>query len=244
MDTENLKALALAATPEHEFTDDERRLYELMSEISEDCWCAGWMHGNEFSLWEAISTGNLRYGMGEMDRDLLAQVAALSVKTGKWIIWRDDQDGLDPHDVSEWGPYAVSLKDWTDRCSDRDQMKQERDELRAELERLRAVMKQAAIGYESGFFSSTPSDLEGRFVLHYGTPQEAEGAFFALTTAIEAELPSRCRAAGGNTNENMVVSKQAKNDAKTAETRMDSGFAGGGQVSAPAAGTDQARKPA
>lgn len=102
-------------TPEHEFTDDERRLYELMSDISEDCYCAGWMHGNEFALWNAIATGDLRYGMGEMDRDKLAQVTALSVKTGKWIIWRDDNDGLDPHDSSEWGPYAITLEAWVSR---------------------------------------------------------------------------------------------------------------------------------
>lgn len=102
-------------TPENDFTDDERRLYELMSEISEDCYCARWMNGNEFALWDAITTGDLRYGMGEMDRDQLAQVAALSVKTGKWIIWCDDHDGLDPHDPSEWGPYAITLKEWAGR---------------------------------------------------------------------------------------------------------------------------------
>jgi hypothetical protein len=68
------------------------------------------------------------------------------------------------------------------------QLERERDELRAEVERLQAVMKQAAIGYESGFFSSSPNDLEGRFVLHYGTPAEAESAFLALTTAIESAI--------------------------------------------------------
>jgi hypothetical protein len=61
-------------------------------------------------------------------------------------------------------------------------------ELIAEVERLRAVMKQVAIGYESGFFASGPTDLEGRFILHYGTPLEAEAAFVVLTTAIEAAI--------------------------------------------------------
>jgi hypothetical protein len=102
---------------EAEFTDAEHKLYDLMSEISEDCWCAQWMCGNEFALWDAIADGDLKYGQSEIDRALLSQVAALSVKTGKWIIWRDDHDGLDPHDVSEWGPYAISLADWKQRLA-------------------------------------------------------------------------------------------------------------------------------
>lgn len=105
--------------PESAFSDDERKLYELMSDISEDCWCAGWMHGNEFALWDAITTGDLNYGMGEIDRVDLAQVAALAVGCGRWIIWRDDDDGLDKNDASEWGAYSISLKDWFERCDGR-----------------------------------------------------------------------------------------------------------------------------
>lgn len=96
-------------------TPAESRMFELMSEISEDCWCAGWMHGNEFALWKAMVSGELNYGQAVIDRALLSQVAALSVETGKWIIWRDDADGLDDRDVSEWGPYAITLADWQAR---------------------------------------------------------------------------------------------------------------------------------
>lgn len=103
--------------PERDFSADEHKLYELMSEISEDCYFAGWMHGNEFALWDARNTGRLEYGLTKIDRDLLSKVAALSVRCGRWIIWRDDSDGLDPHDVSEWGPYSISLADWSERCA-------------------------------------------------------------------------------------------------------------------------------
>lgn len=39
-------------------------LARLMSDISEDCWCAGWMSGTEFALWKAVQTGDGIVGIG------------------------------------------------------------------------------------------------------------------------------------------------------------------------------------
>ena len=40
----------LAACPsEGNFSEQQTELYELMSEISEDCYCAGWMMGLEYN---------------------------------------------------------------------------------------------------------------------------------------------------------------------------------------------------
>src|SRR6185312_5627864 len=43
----------------------------LMSEISEECYCAGWLIGNEHRLWSAMTdpTDDRRYGMGEISQE-------------------------------------------------------------------------------------------------------------------------------------------------------------------------------
>lgn len=40
------------------------RLASLMSDLSEDCWCAGWLSGTEFALWELANAGGGLWGMG------------------------------------------------------------------------------------------------------------------------------------------------------------------------------------
>lgn len=86
-------------------------MYDTMSEISEDCYCAGWMMGLEFAVWSALQDGNRQYGMGEMDADQLEQCRALSAELDGWVIWVDDQDhpGL-PAD--EWGARFVGMSEW------------------------------------------------------------------------------------------------------------------------------------
>ena len=41
-----------------------RLLYKKMSDISEDCWCAGWMMGNEYALWKILRGDRHDYGWG------------------------------------------------------------------------------------------------------------------------------------------------------------------------------------
>jgi hypothetical protein len=90
----------------------QRALYQMMSDISEDCWCAGWMMGNEFALWDAIVTGDRTYGQCWMDEDMLASCKALAEQVGGWIEWRDDEHGLP---VADWGPYFVPMPQWLDK---------------------------------------------------------------------------------------------------------------------------------
>jgi hypothetical protein len=37
-----------------DLSPDQRRLADYMSELSESAYCAGWMEGLEFALWEAV----------------------------------------------------------------------------------------------------------------------------------------------------------------------------------------------
>jgi hypothetical protein len=39
-------------------TDSQWDLYDRMSGISEDCYCAGWVGGNEYDIWDALQHGD------------------------------------------------------------------------------------------------------------------------------------------------------------------------------------------
>lgn len=87
--------------PESEFSDKQRALYDLMSEISEEQYCAVWMRGNDRTIWRALQTGDLRYGMGEIDANLLRGCKKLSIELDGWIVW-----------VGTEGPYFVQMPKW------------------------------------------------------------------------------------------------------------------------------------
>lgn len=61
-------------------------LEKLMSAISEEYWCAGWMHGLEYTLWDVV-TGR-RTGVCRPEE--IEQLKYLSEKCGGWIFW-DEQ---------------------------------------------------------------------------------------------------------------------------------------------------------
>jgi hypothetical protein len=76
-------------------------LVGLMSGISEDCWCAHWMHDLEFTLWEAMMTGKNNLGFGMRDCDL-ARLKSLHELAGGWWIWPEDEDRQRFVSTEEW----------------------------------------------------------------------------------------------------------------------------------------------
>jgi hypothetical protein len=72
-------------------------LLGLMTGISEEYWCASWMDGLEFALWNA-QDGAL-YGMGSLTPRQCMLLRLLSEECGGWWCWRD-------------GPKFVSAADW------------------------------------------------------------------------------------------------------------------------------------
>lgn len=96
---------------EKNFTKGQKLLYERMSAISESCFCAGWIGGNEFSIWKALITGDTTFGFDHMDLDDLDTCKKLAYTLGGWIVWYDDED--DPSlPVEEWGPRFVTFEEW------------------------------------------------------------------------------------------------------------------------------------
>lgn len=96
---------------EDNFNAKQHELYKCMSDISEDCYCAGWMMGLEFAIWAALQDGDHRYGMGKMDAEQLEICRELAKELNGWIIWVDDD--TDPAlPIAEWGPCFVSTEEW------------------------------------------------------------------------------------------------------------------------------------
>lgn len=72
-------------------------LYAIMSGISEECWCAGWLNGNEAALWPPRA---MRYGQGEVTERQAMLLRLLSEEAGGWWGWNDD------------GPVFMSMPEW------------------------------------------------------------------------------------------------------------------------------------
>jgi hypothetical protein len=62
-----------------------RLLHEKMSAISEDCWCAGWMTGNEYALWGVLHGDDHTYGWCNVPYEDLEELRVLSEHAGGWI---------------------------------------------------------------------------------------------------------------------------------------------------------------
>jgi hypothetical protein len=68
----------------------QRALCNLMSDISEAGWAAGWMEDLEYVLWYAIFNGPANYGYKFIDEQTILQLKQLSEKADSWIVFDDD----------------------------------------------------------------------------------------------------------------------------------------------------------
>lgn len=87
-----------------DLTKDQRELAELMSEISEEAFCAGWMKGLELALWDAVTRGTREYGRMEIDNDRIDRLRDLARACDGWIVFDDDREEV-------WVP----MPDWIQR---------------------------------------------------------------------------------------------------------------------------------
>lgn len=70
----------------HETDTRFHPLSKLMSEISEECWCAGWMLGTEYDLFKAVYLNKPRsWGQGEITQAYIDELQALAQEWGCWF---------------------------------------------------------------------------------------------------------------------------------------------------------------
>ncbi|MGA7239456.1 MAG: hypothetical protein WBY44_27490 [Bryobacteraceae bacterium] len=103
-----------------------RLLYEKMSAISEDFWCAGWLSGNEYALWDILHGDQHDYGFGVVAYEDLDELRILSEHANGWI-WTGRGREHTPQLVTftRWyalfaeaskaaGEVGAEQRDWTD----------------------------------------------------------------------------------------------------------------------------------
>lgn len=93
-----------------DLTPEQTSLANLMVEISERCYCAGWMTGLEFVLWEALLNGPREYGQHKITEKDIASLKALSTQTGCWIFF-DTVTEETAIDLTAWRVKYDSEKD-------------------------------------------------------------------------------------------------------------------------------------
>jgi hypothetical protein len=83
-------------------------LLGLMTGLSEEYWCAGWMSGLEHSLW-GVESGT-RFGMGTITDRQAELLRLLSDECDGWWYWHD----ADPVELS--GPKFIRRAEWEAKC--------------------------------------------------------------------------------------------------------------------------------
>lgn len=73
-------------------TKDQLALAELMSQISEAGFSAGWMMGLEYDLWTALKGGSRKYGHYIITQDDINQLQSLANQCGCWIVFDDEHE--------------------------------------------------------------------------------------------------------------------------------------------------------
>lgn len=74
-----------------------------MSRISEECYCAGWMSGLEFSLWAILQGDQANtYGQSFLTDDDLAILRELSSALNGWVYWNEKTDETTFIPMEEW----------------------------------------------------------------------------------------------------------------------------------------------
>lgn len=72
-------------------------LEQRLSNISEDGYCAGWMHGLEFSMWDIIFKGaERRYGGRRIYQEDIDEIKELAEQEGIWPWWPNWNKGSYP----------------------------------------------------------------------------------------------------------------------------------------------------
>lgn len=87
----------------------ERALETLMSDLSEYCYCAGWLDTCEHDVWAMLVGDRDGWGMcsAEHVRDYLTAIWAVAERAGVWIVWDSDE-----HGTPVYYKRSVPLDEW------------------------------------------------------------------------------------------------------------------------------------
>ena len=96
-----------------DLTPIQRVLAKIMSEISEDAYCAGWLVDLEYELWQILVDGQGKFGFGAVSEAEIEELRLLSDLCGGWIVWDEERGG------QTFVPFDQWLKIFAARTSER-----------------------------------------------------------------------------------------------------------------------------
>ena len=88
---------------------EAKALMDYMSELSERAYCAGWMQGLEYALWQALLKGRLKYGHLQITQKHVGKLKELSERCEGWIVW--DETGEEQWvPIGRWQKMMISIQ--------------------------------------------------------------------------------------------------------------------------------------
>jgi|SRR6516165_10623496 len=75
-----------------ELTAEQAALARHMSDLSEEAYYAGWMHGLEYALWQVVLGDREEYGRLAFSPEHRDTLRRLSASCGGWIVFDDDRE--------------------------------------------------------------------------------------------------------------------------------------------------------
>jgi hypothetical protein len=91
------------------------QLRDLMSEISEDMYAAGWLAGLEYSLWALVlGEPDVCFSAEALVPGQLDDLRRLSAELGGWARWSDEPVTDARRSPCPTGPVFVPMAEWVD----------------------------------------------------------------------------------------------------------------------------------
>lgn len=75
-----------------ELSREQLVLADYMSQLSEEAYCAEWMHNLEHVLWRVVTDGPFRYGRLNLKPYHIQRLKELSQNCGGWIRFDDERE--------------------------------------------------------------------------------------------------------------------------------------------------------
>jgi hypothetical protein len=75
-----------------DLTAEQHALALCMSDLSEEAYCAGWMVGLEFALWQIVVGDRREYGRLIVTDAQVSNLRSLAEAVGGWIVFDDDRE--------------------------------------------------------------------------------------------------------------------------------------------------------
>ena len=91
------------------------RITELIiNEINEEMYCAQWMIGCEYPIWQLVQDPNIESGNWQIEAEILTGLRALSTLLGGWLHWPESCDSVQFIEIEDW---LIKYEQWLKKGS-------------------------------------------------------------------------------------------------------------------------------